>query len=98
MRIGLSHRIAGPIYRLQRTLTAAKEGDYTSRAKLREHDYLGEVATSLNEFMDVLDRREQEAAGRGTKEPALLDPQGHATEPSGAETKTAGTTDDSEHR
>lgn len=55
-----SHRIAGPMYRLQKTLETATEGDYSVRAKLRTNDFLVEVADSLNEFLAHL---ELEAGG-----------------------------------
>ena len=53
----LSHRIAGPMYRLQKSLDSAKAGDYTVRANLRERDFLVEIADSLNEFLSELDRQ-----------------------------------------
>ncbi len=96
----LSHRIAGPMYRLQKTLEAAKAGDYTVRANLREHDYLVQVADSLNEFLDVLDRQQVDEAPAPTlsrTETSIDDapgPQGLGERSEGSQPATAPTTDD----
>ena len=56
----LSHRIAGPIYRLERELNRmAREGDFSVRLKLRRNDELGSVADGINK---VLERIEKEKA------------------------------------
>ena len=44
----LSHRIAGPIYRIQRFVKKLNAGDYAEKLKLRERDELQDVAVSLN--------------------------------------------------
>jgi len=56
----LSHRIAGPIYRLERALDRiAKEGDFSVRVKFRKKDELGSIAEGLNK---VLERAQKEIA------------------------------------
>lgn len=56
----LSHRIAGPIYRLERDLDRiAKEGDFSVRFKFRKKDELGSIAEGLNK---VLERAQKEIA------------------------------------
>lgn len=72
-----SHRVAGPVYRINRTFEAVKEGDYTCRANLRQSDFLYEIADGLNDFLDWLeihppqaDAKEEEGT-QETPEPAL---------------------------
>lgn len=50
-----SHRIAGPAYRLLRTLESARGGDLSARANLRSGDFLVDVADSLNEFLTQIE-------------------------------------------
>ncbi len=50
-----SHRIAGPIYRVERTLQAVRDGDLTARANMRSTDFLGDIAIGLNGFLDWLE-------------------------------------------
>src|SRR3989337_1178631 len=54
--IFLSHRLAGPLYRFENILDAIKQGDLTQRFKLRENDQLVELANSINEHTDTLDK------------------------------------------
>ena len=54
--IFLSHRIAGPLYRFENILDAIKKGDLTQRFKLRENDQFAELANSINEHTDTLDK------------------------------------------
>jgi hypothetical protein len=51
-----SHRIAGPMYRIRKTLEAVEAGDLGVRAKLRDGDFLVEVAEQLNGFLDWLEQ------------------------------------------
>ena len=54
--IFLSHRIAGPLYRFENILNSIKKGDLTQRFKLRENDQFVELANSINEHTDTLDK------------------------------------------
>ena len=54
--IFLSHRLAGPLYRFENILDAIKKGDLTQRFKLRENDKFVELANSINEHTDTLDK------------------------------------------
>lgn len=49
-----SHRIAGPAFRLCRSLERIRSGDIGFRVTLRRGDYLTEVAEELNETLDWL--------------------------------------------
>jgi methyl-accepting chemotaxis protein len=49
-----SHRIAGPLYRIQLVITAALEGDHEQRVHLRPRDFGGELADKVNELLDNL--------------------------------------------
>ena len=54
--IFLSHRLAGPLYRFENILNSIKKGDLTQRFKLRENDQFAELANSINEHTDTLDK------------------------------------------
>lgn len=53
----LSHRIAGPLYRFEKTLERIGNGDLTTRIDLRGTDQLTELKEALNTLADSLDRR-----------------------------------------
>lgn len=53
--IFLSHRIAGPIYRIEKFLANMAEGDLSSRIFLRQGDELIVVANSINKLADSLE-------------------------------------------
>ncbi len=52
--IFLSHRIAGPIYRMERFLGALSKGDLVNRVTLRKKDELKSLADGLNMVIDSL--------------------------------------------
>jgi methyl-accepting chemotaxis protein len=47
--IFVSHRIAGPLYRLEKEIRRIGEGDLSVRVALRRKDQVGELAQALNE-------------------------------------------------
>lgn len=53
----LSHRIAGPVYRLQKSVEDIRGGNLTHRIQLRRKDELGELAGELNRLCELLDGR-----------------------------------------
>ena len=53
----LSHRIAGPFYRFEKTLKQVEEGDLTPHVQLRKDDQFVELEEALNRFIDSLNRR-----------------------------------------
>lgn len=55
--IFISHRIAGPIYKIKKTLDEASEGKTGLRIYLRKTDELKEVADSINKVLEVLDNK-----------------------------------------
>lgn len=50
--VRVSHRIAGPSYRIRQTLKAVMEGRGETRAHLRRGDFLDEIAQDVNAFLD----------------------------------------------
>ncbi len=48
----ISFRIAGPVYAIERTLNAMREGDIALRLKLRDGDHFTEVADAINGLLD----------------------------------------------
>ena len=53
----LSHRLAGPFYRFEKTLEQVEGGDLTPRVHLRKNDQFVELEDALNRFVDSLNRR-----------------------------------------
>lgn len=51
-----SHRIAGPIYRIDRVLRAMATGDYSQRMRLRRGDRWHELAAAVNALGEQLDQ------------------------------------------
>ena len=52
-----SHRIVGPMNRLKRMLEAIGTGDFSQRIALRKGDALEDLAKSLNQMCEALQRR-----------------------------------------
>jgi methyl-accepting chemotaxis protein len=52
-----SHRIAGPLFRLQRDIQELSGGDFTRRLNFRTTDELHELAEALNAYTIVMDGR-----------------------------------------
>lgn len=57
----LTHRIAGPMYRLERSLEEMIKGNFNFEIKLRSKDEAKELATLLNDFNTSLSWRLKEA-------------------------------------
>jgi HAMP domain-containing protein len=53
----LSHRIAGPAYRIRKCMSRLSKGDYSFDVRLRKRDYLKEVADAMNELIASLRER-----------------------------------------
>lgn len=51
----LSHRIAGPLYRFERTLQGIGQGDLSQRIQLRRYDELKDFGDQLNQTLDALE-------------------------------------------
>lgn len=49
-----SHHVAGPAYRLCKSLERIRSGDVAFRVKLRDGDFLGEVADELNRLLESI--------------------------------------------
>jgi len=50
----LSHRIAGPIYRISKYIDSLKTGDYSEDIRLRKKDELKDLAVKMTELCHVL--------------------------------------------
>ncbi len=53
----LSHRIAGPIYRIEKSIQGMQEGDLTMRIFLRDKDELTELAEQFNQMSATLNQK-----------------------------------------
>lgn len=58
-----SHRVVGPMNRLRRTLEAIGNGDFSQRITLRQGDALEDLAKSINQMADALQKRYPKAPG-----------------------------------
>jgi methyl-accepting chemotaxis protein len=56
----ISHKIAGPLYRLNKSLQAIGEGDLTMNIRLRQKDQLMEFASTINTMVENLRERIEE--------------------------------------
>lgn len=54
LSIYISHKIAGPVYRLERELIEIANGDYSRRIKFRSNDELQEIADNINKLLENL--------------------------------------------
>jgi methyl-accepting chemotaxis protein len=53
----LSHRLAGPIYRLEKDLQDIAKGKFSLRIKFRKKDELKSIADGINKILDEIERR-----------------------------------------
>ena len=53
----ISHRIAGPLYRIRRILKSVGRGDFTVRTTIRSNDYLMKEAEVVNEMAEMLSEK-----------------------------------------
>ncbi len=54
----LSHRIAGPIYHIERICREIKKGDKQARVRLRQGDALADLAEEFNSMLDTITKEE----------------------------------------
>ncbi len=62
----LSHRIAGPAYRLIKSIERIRSGDISFRVNLRRGDHLTEVAAEMNNLLDWLNDNPPRGVKTGT--------------------------------
>ena len=55
LSIFVSHRIAGPVYRFERSAKVIAEGDLSLRIRLRKGDELQELADAFNQMTESLE-------------------------------------------
>ncbi len=53
----LSHRLAGPIYRLEKDLQDIARGNFSMRIKFRKKDELKSIAEGINKILDEIEKR-----------------------------------------
>lgn len=63
LAIFVSHRIAGPLFRIERFLGDVAQGDLSQRLTLRKKDELKELAGAINEMTDSLKDRANRLKG-----------------------------------
>jgi len=59
LSVYISHKIAGPSYRLENELKEILKGDYSRRIKLRSHDELQEIAELVNKLLDQIAEKQK---------------------------------------
>jgi len=55
-----SHKLAGPLYRFERTLENMSSGDLTHRFSLRQKDQMKSLADKINELNNMMERNMHE--------------------------------------
>ena len=60
----MTHRIAGPVYRIKRVVDRLKQGDYQADFKLRSGDELKDLAASLEQFARILSLKRGDLEGK----------------------------------
>ncbi|MGA6993106.1 MAG: hypothetical protein WBX50_04325 [Candidatus Deferrimicrobiaceae bacterium] len=65
-----SHRIAGPIHRINRVIEMMLRGEYPKRITLRKGDHFQETAELLERLSQQIDRQREEHAPRRPTGPA----------------------------
>lgn len=53
----LTHKLVGPLERLQKDLKKISEGDYSIRLKIRKDDGLYPLANVINKIIDLLEKK-----------------------------------------
>lgn len=53
----MSHRFAGPIYRLEKDLEDIAKGNFSLRIKFRKKDELKSIAEGINKILDEIEKR-----------------------------------------
>ncbi len=53
----ISHRLAGPIYRLEKDLETIAEGNFHIRIKFRKDDELKSISEGINKILDEMEKR-----------------------------------------
>ena len=52
LSIFLTHRIAGPVYKIRKTIRLVHDGDSSERVVLRDHDEFQDLAQEVNRLID----------------------------------------------
>ncbi|MBU0759503.1 MAG: methyl-accepting chemotaxis protein [Candidatus Omnitrophica bacterium] len=53
----LSHRLAGPVYRLEKDLEDIAKGNFSIRIKFRKKDELKSIADGINRILDEMEKK-----------------------------------------
>ncbi len=56
----ISHRIAGPMYRLEQDLDKIAKGDLSLRIRLRRKDEVGSIAEVINKVLDKIEAKSKQ--------------------------------------
>ena len=62
-----THRIVGPTYRVKRTIEQFLAGDESVRARLRRADHMQDLAASVNDLLDRVSLRSEEASASASE-------------------------------
>lgn len=72
VNLRMTHRVAGPLYRIRRDVHQVRDGDLTLRIALRRGDELQDLAQALNEMLEVLQRAALDAKAARRRLSALV--------------------------
>jgi methyl-accepting chemotaxis protein len=63
LSIFLSHKVAGPLYRVERFIKSVAKGDLSTKLRLRRGDELQDLADAINDMTDDLKNRVNKLKG-----------------------------------
>ncbi len=63
MGLRISHRVAGPVYRVTQDMQALARGEPARKIRFRKGDYFPELADAYNEQLDAHHKRKDESSG-----------------------------------
>lgn len=52
--IFMTHKVAGPMYKVQQYLATIRDGDFSGKLKFRNGDYFHEIAEDINETFETV--------------------------------------------
>lgn len=83
-----SHRIAGAMYNISRTIQRVLEGDMDAEVRLRKEDFSTDVAGQINDLI-ALARGDRAETGEEPPEDEVDDPDGEAAPPTASSDEDA---------
>jgi hypothetical protein len=84
--VAMTHRVAGPLVRLEHIVRAMARGRHVSKVTLRQNDMLGQFVEAINELIDAHNRQVDVLGGDDSNSESVVAGECHSLngEPAGA--------------